>query len=213
MRTTAPTGCVKLGAMTCTAIVLAAGAGSRMGGPLKQLLILDGKPILQHVLDAVAAAGLTEIVLVLGHEAGRVAAGVTPPPGTTVVVNAHHADGQASSLRAGLDHAPDAARSALVALGDQPGLRPDAVRAVVDAHARSGAPVARAAYRGRASHPVLLDRAVWPGVETLRGDQGARALITAHAGSVELVEVGGDPPGDVDTPEDLERMRARPAGR
>lgn len=198
--------------MTCTAIVLAAGAGSRMGGPLKQLLPLEGRPVLQHVLDAVAAAGLTEILLVLGHEAQRVEDGVTLPPGASVVVNAHHADGQASSLRAALDHVPAPARGVIVALGDQPRVRPDAIRAVLDAHSRSGAPVVRAAYGGRASHPVLLDRAVWPGVETLRGDQGARALIAAHAGRIELVEVGGDPPEDVDTHDDLERLRAAAAG-
>jgi molybdenum cofactor cytidylyltransferase len=195
--------------VTCVAIVLAAGAGSRMGGPVKQLLPLDGRPILQHVLDAAADAGLEDVVLVLGHEAGRIAAGVTPAAGTVVVVVPDWSAGQAASLRAGLDAAPEPSRGALVLLGDQPEVRADAIRAVVDDHATRGAPVTRAAYRGRASHPVLLDRLVWPGVEALRGDAGARSLIAAHAGRVALVEVGGDPPEDVDTPADLARLRAR----
>ena len=199
--------------MTCTAIVLAAGEGARMGAPLKQLLPLGGRPLLEHALEAAAAADLEDIVLVLGHAAERVAAGVSAPPGTRVVVNPRHAEGQATSLRAGIDAAPEVARSVVVLLGDQPGVRPDAVRAVVDAHAARGAPICRAVYRGRAGHPVLLDRFVWPGVEALRGDAGARSLIAAHAGSVELVEVGGDAPEDVDTPDDLERMRARWADR
>lgn len=53
---------------------------------------------------------------------------------------------------------------------------------------------------------MVLAREVWPGAEALRGDAGARSLIAAHAGAVELVEVGGDPPGDIDTPEDLARL-------
>jgi CTP:molybdopterin cytidylyltransferase MocA len=199
--------------MTCTAIVLAAGEGARMGPAVKQLAPLGDRPLLQHVLDALAATGLEEGVLVLGHEAGRVAAAVTTPAGVRVVVNERYPDGQAGSLRVALDHAPETARAAVVLLGDQPEVRPDAILAVVEAHARRGAPVCRAAYRGRPGHPVVLDRLVWPGLETLRGDAGARALITAHAGRVELVEVGGDPPEDVDTPGDLERLRARWAGR
>lgn len=195
--------------MTCTAIVLAAGEGSRMGDPVKQLADVGGRPLLQHVLDALAATGLEDSVLVLGHEAGRVAEAVTTPAGMRVVVNTRYAEGQAGSLRVALDAAPETARAAIVLLGDQPEVRPEAVLAVIEAHARSGAPVSRAAYRGRAGHPVLLDRLVWPGVEELRGDAGARGLIAAHAGRVELVEVGGDPPEDVDTPQDLARLRAR----
>ncbi len=194
--------------MTCTAIVLAAGEGSRMGDPVKQLADVGGRPLLQHVLDALAATGLEDSVLVLGHEAERVAEAVTTPAGMRVVVNTRYAEGQAGSLRVALDAAPETARAAIVLLGDQPEVRPEAVLAVIEAHARSGAPVSRAAYRGRAGHPVLLDRLVWPGVEELRGDAGARGLIAAHAGRVELVEVGGDPPEDVDTPEDLARLRA-----
>ena len=201
--------------MCVTAVILAAGRGSRMGSP-KQLLPLDGRPLLQHVIDAAAAAPLAGIVLVLGQAAQEVAAAVHLPPGARVVVNPRWDEGQATSLRAGLDTIPESVHGALVLLGDQPEVRPDAIRALAEAHRLGGAPILRAAYRGRASHPVVLDRAVWPGVESLRGDQGARALLAAHSGHVRLVEVGGDPPEDVDTPEDLARLLARrshPPGR
>lgn len=181
-----------------------------MGTP-KQLLPLDGRPLLQHVVDAAAAAPLECIVLVLGHAAEAVTAALRLPAGFLVVVNPLHESGQATSLRAGLDHVPEAAPAALILLGDQPEVRPDAIRALVEAQAVSDAPILRASYGGRASHPVVLDRSVWPGVEALRGDAGARALIAAHAGRVELVEVGGEPPEDIDTPEDLARLRRRRA--
>ncbi len=196
--------------MSVTGIILAAGRGSRMGAP-KQLLLLDGRPLLQHVVDA-AAAALDDAVMVLGHEAEAVIAGLAVPAWVRVVVNPDHAQGQSTSLRAGLDHVPEGARAVVVLLGDQPGIRVDAIRAVVAAEATSDAPILRAAYRGRASHPVVLAREIWPGAEALRGDAGARSLITAHAGRVELVEVGGDPPEDVDTPEDLARLLSRRAG-
>lgn len=199
--------------MCVTGIILAAGRGSRMG-TTKQLLPLGGRPLLQHVVDA-ATAELADVVLVLGHDAEGVLAALSLPVAVRVVVNPDHAEGQATSLRAGLDHVPEAAEAVLVLLGDQPEVRADAIRALADAQAESAAPILRAAYRGRASHPVVLARAVWPGAEALRGDAGARSLIAAHAGEVELVEVGGDPPEDIDTPDDLARLIARvtPPGR
>ncbi len=151
-------------------------------------------------------------MLVLGHDAEVVRSALDLPGCVRVVVNPGHAEGQSTSLRAGLADVPGTARAVVVLLGDQPEIRADAIRAVVAAQATSDAPVLRAAYRGRASHPVVLARAAWPAVEDLRGDAGARPLIAAHAGAVELVEVGGDPPEDIDTPDDLARLVSRRAG-
>ncbi len=194
--------------MSVGGIILAAGHGARMGRP-KQLSALDGRPLLQHVIDAAAAARLDGVVVVLGHAFEEVAAALGLPAGVTIAVNPLHAQGQSTSLRAGLARMPDRAAAAAILLGDQPEIRSEAIRAVAEAQARSAAPILRAAYGGRPAHPVVLARAVWEEAAAQRGDSGARALISAHAGEVELVEVGGDPPQDIDTPGDLERLRAR----
>jgi CTP:molybdopterin cytidylyltransferase MocA len=194
--------------VTVCALILAAGAGSRMGSP-KQLLPLGGRLLLQHVVDAAAAAGLSDVVVVLGHAAGEVEAALVLPPGVRTVRNPRHAEGQATSLAAGLSAAPPGAAAALVLLGDQPEVRPDAIRALAAAHAPGGAPILRASSGGRPGHPVLIDRALWPEAMALRGDGGARALVARHPGSLRLVEVGGDPPEDVDTPEDHRRLTHR----
>lgn len=194
--------------MSVVALVLAAGAGVRMGRP-KQLLPVGGRPMLQHAVDAAAAGGLGELVVVLGHAAGEVAAALTLPPGARTVVNDRHADGQATSLAAGLAAMPADAAAALVLLGDQPEVRPDAIRAVVAARRPGGPPMLRAAYRGRPGHPVLLERALWPAAMGLRGEGGGRVLAARDPGALALVEVGGDPPDDVDTPADHERLVAR----
>ena len=187
-------------------IILAAGDSSRLGRP-KQLLDLGGKPVLQHVVDAAAAAPLDEIVVVLGHAASDVAAAVALPATGCFVVNPDHASGQSTSLRAGLQAAPEAA-AAVILLGDQPGIRPDAIASVIEAW-RTGHPrVVQASYGGTAAHPTLLDRAVWPQVERATGDQGARDVLQANPEWRSLVEVAGMPPDDIDTEEDYERIRA-----
>lgn len=200
--------------MTVCGIVLAAGAGTRMDGRVKQLLPLAGRPLLQHTIDAAAAAGIEDVRIVLGHALEEIAARIRLPPGAEIVANPLHARGQSTSLRAGLTAAPEGSRAALVLLGDQPEVRVEAIREVIDWYFVHGSSVVRAAYRGRPAHPVLLARSAWSGVEALRGDVGARELVATHLGVADLAEVGGDPPEDVDTSEDYERLlaRSRPPG-
>jgi molybdenum cofactor cytidylyltransferase len=188
-------------------IVLAAGASTRLGRP-KQLLDLAGKPILQHVVDAAEVAPLDEIVVVLGHAARAVSQAITLPPTARFVINPDHAGGQSTSLRAGL-HATDArSTAAVILLGDQPAIRPDAVASVVEAWRAGHNPAVQASYSGTPSHPVLFDRSVWTEIEGVTGDRGARAILPAHPDWVLQVEVGGNPPEDIDTEEDYSRIRA-----
>ncbi len=190
-----------------TAIVLAAGSSSRLGRP-KQLLDLGGRPVLQHVIDAAASAGLDEIAVVVGHAAEQVAEAVKLPPQGWLVHNPDHAKGQSTSLRAGLRAANPASGAALVLLGDQPGVRPDAIAAVAEAWREGEGPVVQASYQGRPAHPTLFDRSVWPELDEAAGDEGARSLLAAHPEWVRPAEVGGRPPDDIDTEQDYTRVRA-----
>jgi len=190
-----------------TAIILAAGSSSRLGRA-KQLLDLGGRPVLQHVLDAAAMAGLDEIAVVVGHASEQVAEAVKLPPQARLVHNPDHARGQSTSLRAGLRAANPSSGAVVVLLGDQPGVRPDAIAAVAEAWRGGLGPVVQASYQGRPAHPTLLDRSVWPELEGAAGDEGARSLLSGHPEWVRPVEVGGRPPDDIDTEQDYARVRA-----
>jgi CTP:molybdopterin cytidylyltransferase MocA len=193
------------GAPRIAGVVLAAGAASRFGAP-KQLAVLDGRPLLQHALDAQADAGLDERVLVLGARAEEVRAAVDPR-GARVVVCAGWEEGMAASLRAGLGDLPPGTW-AVVTLGDQPRIPAAAVRAVADAAlaGAGGAAAVRATYGGTPGHPIALGPAILARVARLRGDVGARPLLAGAA--VHELELGAlGSPDDVDTPEQLEALR------
>jgi molybdenum cofactor cytidylyltransferase len=177
-------------------LVLAAGEGRRFGSA-KQLAPLDGKPLLAHVVAAMAAAPLDELVVVLGARADEVRAGVDL--GTARVVIAEDwMDGQSASLRHGIAAVPGA-EAVVVALGDQPFLSPKAVEAVLAARG-AGADAVRATYGGVPGHPIVLERTLFGAVRELRGDEGARSLLR-EARPVPCDGLGR--PDDVDTPEDL----------
>jgi molybdenum cofactor cytidylyltransferase len=186
-------------------VVLAAGSSTRMGRP-KQLLRLGEIPLLQHVVDAVAAARLEEVVVVLGHEATAVERALRLPEGARAVRNIEHAAGLSSSLRAGLEALGPEIRAAVVALGDQPELDAASILAVADAYRRTEARVVQASYRGVPDHPVLLDRRVWPEVLAVTGDRGARDVLASHPDWLHPVELDREPPKDVDTWGDYEEL-------
>ncbi|HEX6461363.1 MAG TPA: nucleotidyltransferase family protein [Thermoleophilaceae bacterium] len=184
------------------AVVLAAGEGSRFGGA-KQLAELDGRPLLEHVLIAAAAVpALERVVLVLGARADEVRSRVDLH-GAEVVVAHDWAEGQAASLRAGL-LALDDVDGAMILLGDQPGITPAAIEAVL-AHFDGTRPL-RAVYDGQPGHPVALQRQLVKEALNLRGDSGARELL--EASGVRRIEVSHlCEPADVDTPADLDALR------
>jgi molybdenum cofactor cytidylyltransferase len=189
-----------------SAVILAAGTSSRMG-VTKQLLPLRGSPLLQHVVDRASQAGLEEVIVVLGHDAAAIRASLVLPSGARTVVNSDYASGQASSLRAGLAAADPRATAALILLGDQPEVRPEAIRAVVERYEETGGPVVRARYGDEPGHPVLLDRSAWDElIARAAGDRGAGPVLQERPEWVVWAPIAGAPPNEVDTPEDFERL-------
>jgi molybdenum cofactor cytidylyltransferase len=186
-----------------SALVLAAGEGTRFGGT-KQLEILRGKPLVQHVIDAASRGGVDEIVVVLGHDALRVRDALDLPEGARFVVNERYADGQSSSLAAGLRALDPQTEAAVVLLADQPGIGARHVRSLVNAFETDPAEIVRIRFRDGPG-PAILARSVWDDAMRLTGDVGARALIEAEPDRVRWLDVEEDAPPDVDRRADLER--------
>jgi molybdenum cofactor cytidylyltransferase len=186
-------------------LVLAAGAGRRFGGA-KLLAELDGKPLLDHAIEAIRCVEAIErIVVVLGANAGEVAARVDLDRVETVVCEDWR-EGIAASLRAGVEALGDC-EAIVVTLGDQPFITPQAIAAVLD-RLEAPEPAVRATYEGCPGHPVLIKRRLFDAVRSLRGDAGARELLAA-AGVREVESAQLCRPDDVDTRDDLEAARRR----
>jgi CTP:molybdopterin cytidylyltransferase MocA len=189
-------------AVEIAGILLAAGAGSRFraaGGQVKVLAPVRGRPLIEHPLQALRAAGLAEIVVVLGSAAAEIAAG-SDLTGARVLVHPGWAEGMASSLQAALATLDDDIGSALVVLGDGPGLTREAVERVAARSALGDAPLVGARYANGRAHPVAIHRALWSRLPQ-RGEDGARALGSAPV-DVDCSDLAA--PGDADTPDQLQ---------
>jgi CTP:molybdopterin cytidylyltransferase MocA len=182
-------------------VVLAGGAGERFEGPVPKLLApFGGRPLAAWAIRAAIEASLDAVVVVTGSvDLARVLSGCETE--VVVVENARWREGQATSLRAGLDTcALLGMDAAVVGLGDQPLVPASAWRAVGRA---DGALVVTATFEGRRRPPVRLHRTVWP-LLAGTGDEGARELMRRCPELVGEVPCEGDP-ADVDTLEDLQR--------
>jgi CTP:molybdopterin cytidylyltransferase MocA len=193
------------GASPVLAVVLAAGGSTRMGRP-KQLAELDGRPLLAHVLAALADAPVDRVVVALGGAASQVLDRVDLGRGEPVVVEGWAA-GMGHVLAGTLAEAGSDWAAAVVVLGDQPLVTGATVARVVEAWRAGAGPVVTAAYRGRPGHPKLFDRRLLPELLRLAGDAGARDLLAAHPEWVHRVEVGDlGSDADIDVEADLERV-------
>jgi len=186
-------------------IVLAAGAGRRMGR-LKQSLPVRGMSMLETVVDTALASSLHRVVVVLGYHADRLAPLLSNRP-VTVVINRDHRDGQASSLQAGLRELTPESDAAIFLLGDQPLVSRETVDGIVVACQRTNAPIIAPIYGGKRGNPVLFGRELFPLIEDLKGDTGARGILAEHPELVRSLPVADlGILFDVDTEEDYCRL-------
>jgi molybdenum cofactor cytidylyltransferase len=190
------------------AILLAAGTSSRMG-QAKQLLPLGSSTVLAQTLEHARAAGVAEVVLVLGSSAESIRHQLpqTLLDGVKVVVNHSYEQGMASSLRSGLSALDPQTAAALILLGDQPFTLPQTLDRILQAYRDSGAQIVIPTHQGTRGNPVLLDRSLFSEAMALEGDVGCRAIFKNHLGGIVNVEV--EDIGvllDLDNREDYERL-------
>jgi molybdenum cofactor cytidylyltransferase len=179
-------------------VLLAAGMSTRLGQP-KQLLPFRGHTLLRHAAETGLAAGLDPLVVIIGAEAAAMRRELAGLP-VLVVENPRYAEGQSTSLRAGLAALPRDVAAVVTLLVDMPGVDAPLIQALVAAWEASGAPIVRPAHAGRPGNPVLFAAWLLPELARAEGDEGGRPVLRAHAADVQLLPV--ENPGvlqDVDT--------------
>ncbi len=190
-------------------VVLAAGRSTRFRGT-KQLARLGPGTLVGMVLGAVPRALVGETVVVLGHRAGAVEKALHGLPGVRFVLNEDYRTGLASSIRAGISSLAPDAEGAMLLLADQPFVSRSLLTRMIrrfDSGSSKGKIVA-AGYGRLVAPPVLFSRDYFDELESLRGDEGARSVISRHAGSLTVVKATKKGAlSDVDTREDLEEAR------
>jgi len=191
-----------------TAVILAAGRSTRMGGPNKLLADLGGKPLVRIVTEQALASKAKSVIVVTGHQADLVEKALD---GLDVkfVRNPDFALGLASSVKAGVSAIPGEADGAVICLGDMPMISAQLIDHLIEAFAPDrGNLIAIPVSDGRRGNPVLWSRRFFNELMTLDGDIGARHLIAKHGEAVAEVPVEGFGAFlDVDTPQALEAAR------
>lgn len=189
------------------AVILAAGASTRMG-TLKQLLELEGKPLLVRAVEAALASPAWPVVVVLGAQGEKIRPVLARLP-VLVTENPAWAEGMAASIRAGVTTLQQFSRrldAALIALCDQPGFSAEVINQLVDAQRATGRGIVAARYAGRHGAPALFLREHFPTLTHLTGEEGARALLNDQpdrVASVDLPELAQD----LDTPQDFAALK------
>lgn len=187
-------------------LLLAAGS-SRRFGDRKLLQLLDGKPLIRwtaEALDAVVPDRLLVVVPWDSRELREALSGLR----VQFVVNPRAEEGMGTSIAAGIAAVGDSAEAVLVTLADVPFGPALVLPGVVQRFRKGRAAIVAPRYRGDVpGHPVLFARSVFTELSVLDGERGARAVIEHDPARVEVLEVDADPPADVDTPEDLARLR------
>lgn len=187
-----------------TGLVLGAGGSRRLGRP-KQLLPYGEGTLLDHTVATARACRFDQLVVPIGGASDEVAERVDLS-GADVVVNYAYGEGCSSSIAAALDVVNQRCDVLVLMLGDQPGVTPATVRALIDA--RGDAPLAVCRYDDGRGHPIAFHRSVFPQLADLHGDKGVWRLLDERAGDVVDVPIAGNVPLDVDTPEDYQAVLA-----
>lgn len=201
-----PPGADSSSSPRCGLVILAAGASRRMGSP-KQLIEIDGRPLLVRAIEAALAAPVWPVVVVLGANAVAIRPVIGHLP-VLVIENPAWSEGMASSIREGVATLRQFSRTldaAVLALCDQPGFSAATVESLLAAHRATGRGIVAARYAGRLGAPALFAREHFAALTALTGEEGARDLLNADPARVAAVELP-ELARDLDTPADLEGL-------
>lgn len=182
------------------ALVLAAGASRRFGSP-KQLVRINGRPLLHAVVSRAVAVAGHSVSVVLGAHANELA-GLLGHSGATIVINRDWEEGIASSLRSGLTRVPGAIDGVLVLLADQPAIGVEDLRRMVEAWRGNPQCLVAAQYAQAIGVPAIFPRWCLSELAQLRGDRGAQLILHRHLDRLIRVALP-NAAIDIDTPEDL----------
>ena len=187
-------------------VILAAGASMRLGRN-KLLLLLGGEPLVRRAVRTALAAGLDPVVVVLGHEAERVA-GELAGLEVRTVHNPDYARGMNTSLRAGVGAVGPDAVAVIVMLADMPLVTSAMVETLVEEYRRGGAPLVASDYGGVHAPPTLYARALFPELGGADGDGCGKKIVRQHEADLVRVRWPGSALADVDREEDWDRICA-----
>jgi molybdenum cofactor cytidylyltransferase len=184
------------------AVILAAGGSTRFGSP-KQLARWGDKTFIEQVVDTALASSAWPMVVVLGAEVDQCRAALGRRP-VRVVINETWAEGQSSSMQAGLVALPANMGGALFLLVDLPGITPDLLNQLIQRHRETLAPLVWPEFEGQRGNPILFDQALFNELRQVSGDTGGRPVLLRYQDQAERVMVSDK--GilqDFDRPEDL----------
>ncbi len=185
------------------ALILAAGASRRMGGPNKLIATFGGKPLVRIAAEAALASRASSVTVVTGHDAAAIQAALAGLP-VGFAHNPDHAKGLSTSLSAGLRPLERGLDGVVVMLADMPEIGPTEIDRLIEAfHPEEGAAIVVPVCAGRRGNPVLWGARFFGDLASVEGDAGGRQLIAANAESLVEVAMGAAVTHDIDTPEAL----------
>ncbi len=191
------------------AIIPAAGQSRRMGVQ-KHLLPFGATTVIGHIVDQIFQGGISDVRVVVGHQADRIAAALSGRPVRIVPNPDYRQTDMLSSVRCGLRALPPTCEAILVALGDQPAITAELVRTMGESFSATGEGIVVPAYGGKRGHPLLFATRYGSEILTSYDDVGLRGLLAAHSEAVfELSVATSAVLSDMDYPEDYRRELAR----
>ena len=188
------------------AIVMAAGAGTRMRGRIKQLLPWHGKTLIENAIGITTSSQVFETIVILGAHANKIRP-VIRNTAARIQINPQWETGHASTIRAGIRALAPSIDAAIFINADQPLLTSQVIDRILQRYAETDAPIVAPVYAGKRSSPVLFNRSHFAELLRLENEQGGRELLTQYRDQIAWVEFDSERMSwDVDTPEEYERV-------